>query len=413
MDEGAVYTDDFKELFAELDIKIISLPANQPYLKLEEPLKHLDFTSPELFEEFLTLEETFWKRFTGVNSTPIQSCKRCIDDAKKNLQTARAIMENTAEAQKYTTRSNAENNLQRIKVTLDNDLIYSKSRLATELAQYENKTNDFFIGFFHGLGGSNSGMGFNREAIFGICKAFEYLGEMQRIDDLSPGILQSFDDAHVYVVNKANEYVRNYDVFIEQKQTSYNELCERVQENIDASDSVYGEMIAEHNSKLTGLEKLYGEKLKLAKPAEYWKEMHNHYNRQGQKWLGISIVIAFAVIGVVAALIFLGGMSDVESWVNIVKNTAILTVAVAAAMLLLRITLKMVMSSYHLSRDAKEREQLSYFYLALMNDKGVTENERALVLSSLFSRSDTGLLKGDSSPEMPSMPATTLLGNKD
>jgi hypothetical protein len=59
------------------------------------------------------------------------------------------------------------------------------------------------------------------------------------------------------------------------------------------------------------------------------------------------------------------------------------------------------MSSLHLSRDAKEREQLTYFYLALIQENAVTDAERELVLRSLFSRSNTGLVKGDDAPEIP------------
>ena len=67
---------------------------------------------------------------------------------------------------------------------------------------------------------------------------------------------------------------------------------------------------------------------------------------------------------------------------------------------MLRLFVKMTMSSFHLSRDAKERNNLTYFYLALIENKAVSKKERALILNSLFSRLDTGLLKGDSSPTM-------------
>ena len=69
---------------------------------------------------------------------------------------------------------------------------------------------------------------------------------------------------------------------------------------------------------------------------------------------------------------------------------------------MLKLCVKMSMTSYHLSRDAKERSNLSYFYLALIENSAVSDNERGLILNALFSRSDTGLLKGDSSPSMPS-----------
>jgi hypothetical protein len=41
------------------------------------------------------------------------------------------------------------------------------------------------------------------------------------------------------------------------------------------------------------------------------------------------------------------------------------------------------------------------FYLALKQDGSVSDKERIIILNSLFSRADTGLLKGDSSPTLP------------
>ena len=50
---------------------------------------------------------------------------------------------------------------------------------------------------------------------------------------------------------------------------------------------------------------------------------------------------------------------------------------------------------------------------ALLKDGAVSDKERELVLSALFSRSDTGLLKGDSSPEMPSVYAISDPGKNN
>lgn len=69
--------------------------------------------------------------------------------------------------------------------------------------------------------------------------------------------------------------------------------------------------------------------------------------------------------------------------------------------LLIRLFVKLSISSYHLSRDAKERLQLTHVYLSMIKDKSVDEKDRSIVLQSLFSRSDTGLLKGDNSPKYP------------
>ncbi len=62
----------------------------------------------------------------------------------------------------------------------------------------------------------------------------------------------------------------------------------------------------------------------------------------------------------------------------------------------------MVFSSFHLQRDAEEREQLTHVYLALTHEKDELDVEaRNIILQALFSRADTGLLGGDSGPTMP------------
>ena len=58
-------------------------------------------------------------------------------------------------------------------------------------------------------------------------------------------------------------------------------------------------------------------------------------------------------------------------------------------------------SSYHLARDAEERHTLTFFYLALLKDSAVDDEDKKLIMQSLFSRTDTGLLKEDSGPTMP------------
>ena len=61
----------------------------------------------------------------------------------------------------------------------------------------------------------------------------------------------------------------------------------------------------------------------------------------------------------------------------------------------------MTFSTFHLSRDAEEREQLTYVFLAMQKEKAIDPTERHLIMQSLFSRADTGLLKDEGSPTMP------------
>jgi hypothetical protein len=70
---------------------------------------------------------------------------------------------------------------------------------------------------------------------------------------------------------------------------------------------------------------------------------------------------------------------------------------------------KVMFSSFHLARDCEERYTLTYFYLSLLKDSKVDEKDRQLIMQSLFSRAETGLLREDSSPTMPSETLTKLI----
>ena len=130
--------------------------------------------------------------------------------------------------------------------------------------------------------------------------------------------------------------------------------------------------------------------------------METNYKKNGRLWLAIAGVFSLLAIILLTIVILRVDPFDLNEWVDGIRTTAFITMIVTIFMFIIKFTSKMATSSFHLARDAKEREQLSYFYLALIKENAVPESERHLIISSLFSRSDTGLLKGDSSPEMPS-----------
>lgn len=144
--------------------------------------------------------------------------------------------------------------------------------------------------------------------------------------------------------------------------------------------------------------------MKLKTSAQYWEETDKEYTTKGRVWLGISIGFTILLVTVLIATLSVipNIFSEDSHWLDILKNSAIITVISSVLIYLLRIFVKISMSSFHLARDAKERNKLCYLFLALIRDGAVTDKERAIVLNALFSRSDTGLLKGESGPTISS-----------
>lgn len=152
-------------------------------------------------------------------------------------------------------------------------------------------------------------------------------------------------------------------------------------------------------------ENLYREKLRLEAPADYWKKRGKTLKNDGQKFLiWLIILIVFAANGLFILLFQIpdGMLLKVfDDKVTAIKWSIILVTMISLLAYGIKILARLTFSSYHLSRDAEEREQLTHFYLALKQDTSVSDNDRQLILQSLFSRADSGLLKEDSSPTMP------------
>ncbi|WP_369385789.1 DUF6161 domain-containing protein [Mesobacillus boroniphilus] len=149
---------------------------------------------------------------------------------------------------------------------------------------------------------------------------------------------------------------------------------------------------------------VYG-KIKIVAPAEYWSQTRKGYWKTGALWIVASLVATVVFLVVINNLIIdLQATTSATSSTftfDTIKYGILLTVFISIGVFIINFFIKLATSAFHLSRDANERMQLTHLYLALINENAITTEERSIVLQALFSRADTGLLKGDSSPTIP------------
>jgi hypothetical protein len=160
---------------------------------------------------------------------------------------------------------------------------------------------------------------------------------------------------------------------------------------------------SEWTVKATNLENLYREKLRLEEPAKYWSELEDRYLKQGRLWIAGAAIVVFALAGWVSVLVYQppAFLNSEKFTLGGVKGAILIAGGISAFLYLMNLFVKVATSSYHLARDARERYQLTHVFLALIKDGAIEAKDREVVLSALFSRSDTGLLKNDSGPTLP------------
>ena len=166
------------------------------------------------------------------------------------------------------------------------------------------------------------------------------------------------------------------------------------------------ELVENATSKIAENESIFKEKLRLEKPVAYWEQRENHFNHSGYLWL-TSLVLSsiFIVKELTNILVNLPTFMNIGKTLDIAtaKGMVITLTIISFAAFLVRTFSKLTFASFHLARDASERKQLTHVYLALKKEANIPSEHEAIILQSLFSRADTGLLGGDHSPTMPNI----------
>ena len=188
--------------------------------------------------------------------------------------------------------------------------------------------------------------------------------------------------------------------FKDEKTEAFNNWFESAKSNFEQFDEASRE-------KIKTLENTYREKLKLEEPAKYWSDRAKKLKRQGWFAMAVIVIIVLITTKFLGELLWETPESILLSWFNDDKSSAIrwsiiYVTLISFVAFCLRAVIRFMFSSFHLSRDNEERHTLTYFYLSLLNDSKVDKEDKRLIMQSLFSRADTGLIKEDSSPKMPS-----------
>ncbi|WP_028891337.1 DUF6161 domain-containing protein [Tenacibaculum sp. 47A_GOM-205m] len=223
-------------------------------------------------------------------------------------------------------------------------------------------------------------------------------------------LTESEKDLTEHLINANTEY-KNYVEAIDTLKNNKETLINDWFEGNDENDGIKKELIKffeESKGRRENLEIAYDKKLELSKPARYWQTKARIYFKNYKTartilmvLIGFCAILLGAILIVAPDYIFKQVFNGNE--VTIVRWSLIFIAFLALMAFAIRAVNKIMFSSLHLSRDAEERHALTFVYLSLLNEQGTSmdSEDRKLILQSLFSRSETGLLKEDSGPTMP------------
>lgn len=225
----------------------------------------------------------------------------------------------------------------------------------------------------------------------------------------------NIDDSIKEITNEKQDYID----FMNKEKENYSNWKENTIKEQEELKNNYDSFMEECNNRIDNLEKLYNKKLKVEKPAEFMKEKSEEYAKATKHWsiaTIVMVIILMVILGIILSPKINVNGTIIE--VNIfnkqlpIYESIILLALVCLIVYVLRVFIKLTISSKHLSEEYKQKYILTYFYLSLISEGKLDEELGNSVLSKLFTKADTGLIKNDTNIEIESIYKTLTGINK-
>jgi hypothetical protein len=253
----------------------------------------------------------------------------------------------------------------------------------------------------------------DRDSLIGFIKAYEFFhndsvifkrseSEKENLASLEIQFKKTIENSN----EKLNKKVEAVDKLIEENKNKLEEIVNSNGRLFDGRIVELNDIIKKAEEKIKELEDLYKDRLRYDAAVNHWRKRAFNYKRGGIIWLIFLCLTSGALIYLLSYYFFnypstFFPKGDKFDYFVAFKGTFILLTIISFGAYLIRVFSKLTFSSFHLSRDAEEREQLTHIYLALKKDHPTLSEQEPIIIQSLFSRVDTGMLGGDHSPTMP------------
>lgn len=222
-------------------------------------------------------------------------------------------------------------------------------------------------------------------------------------DDFETNIVLPIKNKLQEISNDSDEQYKEITTFIETKHNEIQKQFDEQSKGVKEFRSLINIWQEEKEARLNNLEETYKDKLSLEAPETLWYNRSKEYRRFAKCWTG---VLVFFVVALVVALrelvIVIHEYSlDAVQEIPFISKSFILVSIISFFVYIIRVLIKIVMSNHHLATEYEQKAALTRFYQALTYaGTDITKEERILIIHSLFSKSDTGLVKTDSSNDV-------------
>ena len=241
-------------------------------------------------------------------------------------------------------------------------------------------------------------------ALFLLKKDFSKIKE--NISDFENNIVIPLSKKLEAISQNSDEMFSEITALVETKHSKISQKFNQTVLKIEEFQNSVNDWQDDKNNQLNNLEKTYKEKLSLEAPEQLWNSLAKDYRNRAGIWTCIFIVaVVLLILASVQLVLAIHNYSmAVIKEIPFISESFIFVSVISFFIYIIRILIKIVMSNHHLAVEYKQKASLTRFYQALIKSgTNIDKEERLIIINSLFSRVDTGLVKTDTSNDNDSI----------
>lgn len=218
--------------------------------------------------------------------------------------------------------------------------------------------------------------------------------------------LRPAQDKLEQLLQEADESQQEITHFIEEKRKEVQDQIDKNITEMDGYKSKVNDWEAEKHELLNTLEETYRNKLQLEAPEKLWNERSREYRKRANCWTVGLFIVTIILLLVIAWFVhslheFPKGITE---RVPFLSQQVLFIGVISFFIYIIRIIVKIVMSNHHIAMEYEQKAALTRFYQALTYEgTEVDDNEKLIIVSALFSKVDTGLVKTNESVDLDSV----------
>lgn len=217
---------------------------------------------------------------------------------------------------------------------------------------------------------------FQKEVVKPVSEKVERIGS--QIDEKLKETTNLIEEKDEKIINLFDEHKNEIDEF----KTKINEWRDNKERQIDI------------------LEETYKNKLQLEAPETLWERRAAKYRGKSSWWTSglLIFIVGLLVSGGYFADKIHDYVQEMVKGIPFISKSFIYVALISFLIYIIRIIIKIIISSQHMAMEYEQKAALTRFYQALIQDgKEVDKEEKLIIFNALFRKTDTGLIKSDNS----------------